>query len=102
MDMFNPPHPGEIIREDCLQPLGLSVTDAAKGLGVTRKALSDLLNGHSGVSPEMAIRLEKAGWTKADHWLRMQMQYDLWHARQRTAALKVTRFQAPNAQPVSH
>jgi addiction module HigA family antidote len=92
MEMFNPPHPGEIIREDCLNPLGLSVTDAAKGLGVTRKALSDLLNGHSGVSPEMAIRLEKAGWTTADHWLRMQMQYDLWQAKQRTTSLKVTRF----------
>lgn len=82
MEMFNPVHPGEIIREDCLKPLGLTVTETAKGLGVTRKALSDLLNGHSGVSPEMAIRLEKAGWTTADHWLRMQMQYDLWHAKQ--------------------
>ena len=62
MEMFNPPHPGEIIREDCLKPLGLTVTEAADGLGVTRKALSDVLNGHSAVSPEMAIRLEKAGW----------------------------------------
>jgi hypothetical protein len=65
--------------------------------GVTRKALSDLLNGHSGVSPEMAIRLEKAGWTTADHWLRMQLQYDLWHARQRAASIKVTRFPVPDA-----
>jgi antitoxin HigA-1 len=97
MEMFDPPHPGELIREACLKPLGLSVTDAAKGLGVTRKTLSDLLNGHSGVSPEMAIRLEKAGWTTADHWLRLQLQYDLWHAKQRAAAIKVTRFPTPGA-----
>ena len=58
--MHNPPHPGEIIRDQCLEPLGLSVTDAAKGLGVTRKALSELLNGHAGISPEMALRLERA------------------------------------------
>lgn len=96
MEMHNPAHPGEIIREDCLKPLGLSVTDAAKGLGVTRKALSDLLNGHSGVSPEMAIRLEKAGWSTADHWMRMQMQYDLWHAKQRAGKIKVTPFSAPS------
>ena len=92
MEMYDPPHPGEIIREDYLQPIGLTVTAAAKGLGVTRKALSELLNGHSGVSPEMAIRLEMAGWTTAAHWLRMQMQYDLWQAKKRTAGLKVTRF----------
>ena len=73
--MHNPPHPGEIIRDQCLEPLGLSVTDAAKGLGVTRKALSELLNGHAGVSPEMAIRLEKAGWSAAETWLRLQLAY---------------------------
>jgi addiction module HigA family antidote len=60
MEMFNPAHPGEVVREDCLKPFGLTVTAAAAGLGVTRKALSDLLNGHSGVSPDMAIRLEKS------------------------------------------
>jgi len=97
MEIFNPPHPGEIIRHDCLEPLGLTVTAAASGLGVTRKALSDLLNGHSGVSPEMAIRLEKAGWTTADHWLRMQMQYDLWRAKQRGDGLTVTRLYDPGA-----
>jgi addiction module HigA family antidote len=96
MEMFNPAHPGEIIREDCLKPLGLSVTDTARHLGVTRKALSVLLNGHSGVSPEMALRLEKAGWMKADHWLRMQMQFDLWQARQRATGLKVTPFPVPS------
>jgi addiction module HigA family antidote len=93
--MHNPPHPGEIIRDQCLEPLGLSVTDAAKGLGVTRKALSELLNGHAGVSPEMAIRLEKAFGSTAETWLRMQLAYDLWQAEQRTGDLKVTRFRAP-------
>jgi addiction module HigA family antidote len=93
--MHNPPHPGEIVRDQCLEPLGLSVTDAAKGLGVTRKALSELLNGHAGVSPEMAIRLEKAFGSMAETWLRMQLAYDLWQAEQRTGDLKVTRFRAP-------
>ncbi|HEY5048839.1 MAG TPA: HigA family addiction module antitoxin [Rhizomicrobium sp.] len=91
--MHNPPHPGEVIRGLCLDPLELSVTEAAAGLGVTRKAFSELLNGHSGVSPEMAIRLEKAGWSTADHWLRMQMSYDLWNARRRAGKLKVKRFE---------
>jgi addiction module HigA family antidote len=95
--MHNPPHPGEIIRDQCLEPLGLSVTDAAKGLGVTRKALSELLNGHAGVSPEMAIRLEKAFGSTAETWLRMQLAYDLWQAEQRVGDLKVTRFPAPPA-----
>lgn len=91
LEMHNPVHPGEIIREDCLKPLGLTVTEAAEGLGVTRKALSDVLNGHSAISPEMAIRLEKAGWLKADHWLRLQMQRHLWEARQRADEIKVKR-----------
>jgi addiction module HigA family antidote len=92
--MHNPPHPGEIIRDQCLEPLGLSVTDAAKGLGVTRKALSELLNGHAGISPEMAIRLEKAFGSTAETWLRMQLEYDLWQTQQRAGELKVTRFTA--------
>lgn len=92
MEMFDPPHPGAILREDYLKPLDLMVTATAEGLGVTRKALSELLNGHSGVSPEMAIRLELAGWTTASHWLRMRIEYDLWHAKRRAANLKVTRF----------
>jgi len=92
MKMHNPVHPGEVIRETCLEPLGLSVTAAAKGLGVTRKALSKLLNGHSGVSPDMAIRLQKVGWSTAQTWLRMQLQYDLWHAEQRADKIKVTKF----------
>jgi len=91
MEMDNPAHPGEVIRELCLEPLGLTVTAAADALGVTRKALSDLLNGHSGVSPDMAIRLEKVGWSTADHWLRMQLQRDLWVARRRSGKIKVRR-----------
>ena len=91
MEIFDPAHPGEIVREDCLAPLGLTVTAAADALGVTRKALSDLLNGHSGVSPDMAIRLEKVGWSTADHWLRLQLQRDLWEARQRSDGIKVKR-----------
>ena len=92
MTMHNPAYPGEVIREACLKPLGLTVTDAASGLGVTRKTLSDLLNGHSGVSPEMAVRLEKAGWGTADSWLQMQMNRDLWEARQHAHKIKVKRF----------
>ena len=99
MEMFDPAHPGEIIREDCLKPLGLTVTAAADALGVTRKALSDLLNGHSGVSPDMAIRLEKVGWSTADHWLRMQLQRDLWEARQRADKIKVRKRFEPEPAP---
>jgi antitoxin HigA-1 len=98
MEMFNPPHPGEILREDCLKPLGLTVTAAAKkGLGVSRGSLSELLNGHNGVSAEMAIRLEKAGWGSADSWLRNQLSYDLWNARRRAKAIEVKRFPVPEA-----
>jgi addiction module HigA family antidote len=91
MTMHNPVHPGEIVREECLKPLGLTVTAAAEALGVTRKALSDLLNAHAGVSPDMAIRLEKVFGSTADTWLRMQMQHDLWEARQRADKIKVNR-----------
>lgn len=94
--MYNPPHPGELVRDQCLEPLGLSITAAAKGLGVTRKALSELINGHSGVSPEMALRLEKAFGSTAETWLGMQLAYDLWQAEQRTPHLDVTRFAQPN------
>lgn len=92
MPMHNPAHPGEVIRELCLAPVNLSITETAAALGVTRKAFSDLVNGHSGVSPEMAIRLEKAGWSTADHWLRMQMQYDLWRARRSASKIRVRRL----------
>ena len=97
MKMHNPPHSSEIIRDQCLEPLGLTVTAAAKGLGVTRKALSELLNSHSGVSPEMAIRLSKAFGGTPEAWLRLQMQYELWQAERRANSIKVSRFaeQAP-------
>jgi addiction module HigA family antidote len=94
MRMHNPPHPGEILREDCLKPLGLSVTAAAKWLGVSRGTLSEFLNGHNGVSAEMAIRLEKAGWGSAESWLRSQVSHDLWRAQQRAKAIKVKKFPA--------
>ena len=90
--MHKPAHPGEIIWEDCIKASGLSVTAAAMGLDVSRQTLSELLNGRAGLSAEMAIRLEKAGWSTADTWLRIQAQYDLWQARQREASLRVERF----------
>ena len=90
-EMYDPAHPGEIVREECLKPLGLTVTAAAEALGVTRKALSDSLNGHTGVSPEMAIRLEQVFGSTADTWLRMQMQRNLWEARQRAGKIKVNK-----------
>jgi len=83
MGMFNPPHPGETVRELCLEPLGLTVTDAAKGLGVSRKTLSSLLNARFGISPEMAIRLSKAFGGSPESWLIQQAQYDLWRVRDR-------------------
>src|SRR5271163_3647353 len=92
MPMHDPAHPGEVIRESCLKPLGMTVTAAAEGLGVTRKTLSDLLNGHSGVSSEMAIRLEKAGWSSAEAWLKMQLTRDLWEVRQRQDKIRVKSF----------
>jgi len=95
--MYNPAHPGLLIKHDCIEALKLTVTEAAVGLGVSRKALSELINGKSGVSPEMAIRFEKAGWGTADVWLRMQMQYDLWEARKNAGRLKVKRFEAVHA-----
>jgi addiction module HigA family antidote len=98
MEMYDPPHPGEIIREDCLNPLGLSVTAAAEWLGVSRQSLSELLNGHNGVSAEMAIRLEKAGWSNAETWLGLQLKHDLWQARQKSAEIKVKPYPAPSNQ----
>ena len=92
--MRNPPHPGEVIRELCLEPLGVTVTDAAKALGVSRKALSELLNGKTGVSPEMAIRLSIAFDTTPESWLTQQMHYDLWQAEQRRRDLHVEKIQA--------
>lgn len=78
MLMHNPPHPGEVLRELCLEPLGLSVTAVAEALGVSRKTLSAVLNGKAGISPEMAIRLSIAFDTSAESWLNQQSQYELW------------------------
>jgi addiction module HigA family antidote len=78
--MHNPPHPGEVVREFCIEPLGLSVTEAAKGLGVSRSSLSELLNGRRAISPEMAIRLSAAFGGSAESWITQQAQYDLWQA----------------------
>jgi addiction module HigA family antidote len=94
MLMHNPPHPGEIIRELCLEPLGVSVTEAAESLGVSRKTLSSILNGRAGISPEMAIRLSIAFDTSPESWLNQQTQYDLWQAEQKRGALKVRRLSA--------
>jgi addiction module HigA family antidote len=94
MLMHNPPHPGEIVKEFCLEPLGLSVTAAAEGLGVSRKTLSSILNGHAGISPEMAIRLSIAFDTSAESWLNQQVQYDLWQAEQKREALQVRKLSA--------
>jgi antitoxin HigA-1 len=94
MLMHNPAHPGEVIRELYLEPLGVSVTAAAKALGVSRKHFSQLLNGHMGISPEMAIRLSIAFGTSAESWLRQQMYYDLWHAEQGRSNLHVEKLTA--------
>lgn len=94
MEMFNPPHPGEIIKELCLEPLGLTVTRAAEALGVSRKTLSAIVNGQAGISPEMAIRLSMAFDTSAESWLNQQVQYDLWLVRQSQQDFKVERLQA--------
>ncbi len=94
MLMHNPPHPGEVIRELCLEPLGLSVTEAAKALGVSRKTLSAILNCRAGISPEMAIRLSIAFDTSAESWLNQQTRFDLWNAEQHRKELQVKRLVA--------
>jgi antitoxin HigA-1 len=94
MLMHDPPHPGEILKELCLEPLGLSVTEAARALGVSRKTLSAILNGRAGISPEMAVRLSIAFDTSAESWLNQQTQYDLWKAEQHRSELKVEKLSA--------
>lgn len=93
MPMKNPPHPGRSIKDACLDPLGLTVTEGAKALGVTRNTLSRVINGQSGISAEMAIRLEKAGWSNADHWLRLQTAYELAEARRHEDRIVVERYE---------
>jgi addiction module HigA family antidote len=92
--MHNPPHPGEILRELCLDPLGLTVTQAAGALGISRKTLSSILNGHSGISAEMAIRLSIAFNTTAESWLLQQLQYDLAQVEPKRKSFQVKKFAA--------
>ena len=93
MPMKNPPHPGKFILEECLEPLGLSITEAAKGLGVTRTSLSRLIHGHNGISTEMAIRLSKAFGGSAESWLRQQINYDLAQIKTKTSDIRVRKFE---------
>lgn len=97
MPMKRPPHPGRSIKSACLDAVGLNVTEAAKVLHVARHTLSRVLNGQSGISPEMAIRLEKAGWSNADHWTRLQAAYDLAVAREHEDEIQVQRFELAQA-----
>ncbi len=90
--MKNPPHPGRSIKDACLEPLDLTVTDGAKALGVARHTLSRVINGKAGISPDMAIRLEKAFGGTADSWLRMQAAHDLVRARRHEKRIKVKRY----------
>ncbi|MBM3568850.1 MAG: HigA family addiction module antidote protein [Alphaproteobacteria bacterium] len=92
MPMKTPPHPGKSVRHDCLEPLGLSVTEAATRLGISRKQMSDIVNGRAGISPEMAIRLDKAFGGGADVWCRLQAAYDLARAMKRAGRIKVRRI----------
>ena len=92
MQMHNPPHPGEVLKDLCIEPLGLTITDTAKALDVSRKTLSSILNGKSGISPEMAVRLSIAFNTSSESWLNQQLQYDLWKAEQHRQELEVTQL----------
>ena len=94
MPMTDPPHPGLSVRYDCLEPLGLTVTEAAKSLGVSRKQLSEIVNGRSGISPVMAIRLDKAFGGGAGTWYRLQAAYDLAQAMRHADGIQVERLTA--------
>lgn len=96
MPMKNPPHPGRIVREECLEPLGLSVTEGAKALGVSRNALSELVNERRGVSPEMAIRLAKAFGSSPGMWAGIQLDYDMARALRQADRIKVSRISQPS------
>src|SRR6266566_367900 len=98
MEIKNPPHPGELVGDN-LDELGISVTAAARGLGITRQQLHNIIAGRSAIMPEMAIRLEKALGGTADTWLRMQMNFDLAQAMKAENKIKVTRYNPPVRQP---
>ena len=94
MKMHNPPHPGEVLRELCIEPMGLSITRVAEALGVARKTLSAILNGRAGISPEMAVRLSLAFGTSSESWVNQQAQYDLWEAEKKRESLNVEKLSA--------
>jgi addiction module HigA family antidote len=98
MTMKNPPHPGRIIRQECIEPLGLTITDAAARLGVKRQTLNNLVNGRAGISPEMSIRLAKAFGSRPEVWLGLQMQYDLAQAEKTAHRIKVHRISAASGR----
>lgn len=100
MPMHNPPHPGEILRELCLEPLDLTVTGAAESLGVSRKTLSTILNGKAGISPEMAVRLSIVFNTSSESWINQQSRYDLWQAEQRRGELRLKPLSLPLPEAV--
>jgi len=89
---MEPSHPGEILKHHHIEPLGLTITDAAKGLGVSRNQLSAILNGRSGISPEMAVRLSEAFGTSVELWMNLQNQYDTWHAKNTVSRTGIKRF----------
>jgi antitoxin HigA-1 len=107
MSMYNPAHPGEILKELLIEPIGITITDVSEHLNVSRKTLSKVLNGRGAITPEMALRLELAfKKPSADHWLRLQNAYDLWEARKNTSSLHVQPYEfelinghPPNNQP---
>lgn len=92
MAMKNPPHPGRVVLQECIEPLELTITEAAEGLGVTRNTLSRLVNGRNGISPEMAVRLSKAFGGSAESWLRQQMNYDLAQVKRESKEIRVKKF----------
>lgn len=95
MPMENPPHPGETLQTICLEPYGLTVTRVAKGLGVSRRTLANVVKGRGSVSADLALRLSMAFGSTPETWLRLQMSYDLWHARQRAQSMVVEDFGEP-------
>jgi len=99
MPMKNPVHPGRIVKQDCLEPLGLTVTKAAEVLGVSRQAVNNLVHEKAGISPEMAIRLSKAFGSTAETWLQMQMHFDLAQALKNEGKIKVERFHPEEVHP---
>lgn len=101
MQMKTPPHPGEVIKYQCIAPLGLTITQAAEGLGITRKTLSLLLNGHAGISPEMAVRLSKAFGRSPESWMQLQVQYDLAQVIANEKNIVVKSYRQPNDELIA-